>query len=375
VQSDPHPPRPSPAAAESPDAREGRALPPQAAAPSTRGSAAGWNGFGVGSWPSGLWRPYSGSSPFNVSAVGAVVHPDSAGMVQRVLSWNAQNPVGNLLAGTADTSVDYAHPTFYSQPSDPIFTLHATGGSPSIEGVRIPVPDAARAAGGADHHMAIVTPDGWEYDLWNVISKPRGGGTLTFELGGRTRIDGNGLDSYGTAARFGNLGGVIRAQELAAGRIEHALFITLKCTSTSTGFGYGTRPAPGGGQSAFVYPASHGGSSCSSADNAGAPPMGARFQLAMSDAQIQALGVPVWKKTILTALAHYGGYVGDTGGPGFAFQFESGTTYTSFGVADPLVTFAKANNLPTYNGTYVFNMATGVDWGQYLRVLTPPPAA
>ena len=33
----------------------------------------------------------------------------------------------------------------------------------------------------------------------------------------------------------------------------------------------------------------------------------------MSDAQIAALAVPAWKKTILTALAHYGGYVGDTG--------------------------------------------------------------
>jgi hypothetical protein len=339
------------------------------------GTAAGWLGFGVNAWPPASWRPYGGLSPFNLLAAGAVVHPDSAAIVERVLSWNAQNPVGNLLAGLADTSQDYAHPTFYAQPSDPVFTLHATGGSPSIEGMRIPVPDAARPAGGSDHHMAIVTPDGWEYDLWNVTSKPQGGGTLVFELGGRTRIDGNGLDSYGTAARFGNLAGVIRAQELVAGHIDHALFITVRCTSTSTGFGYDTRPAPGGGQSAYVYPASHGGSSCSSADNAGAPPMGARFQLAMSDAQIQALSVPVWKKTILTALAHYGGYVGDTGGPGFAFQFESGTTYTSFGVTDPLVTFAKANNLPTYNGSYVFNMTTGVDWTRYLQVLTPPPAA
>jgi hypothetical protein len=44
-------------------------------------------------------------------------------------------------------------------------------------------------------------------------------------------------------------------------------------------------------------------------------------------------------------------------------------------VTDPLVTFAKANNLPTYNGSYVFNMTTGVDWTRYLQVLTPPPAA
>jgi hypothetical protein len=39
------------------------------------------------------------------------------------------------------------------------------------------------------------------------------------------------------------------------------------------------------------------------------------------------------------------------------------------------VTFARANNVPTWNGTYVFNMAQGVDWARYLRVLAPPPAA
>jgi hypothetical protein len=83
----------------------------------------------------------------------------------------------------------------------------------------------------------------------------------------------------------------------------------------------------------------------------------------------------VWKKTILTALAHYGGYVGDTGGPGFAFEFESGTTYTSFGAADAMVTFAKANNVPTWNGRYVFNMSNGVNWAKYLRVLAPPPVS
>jgi hypothetical protein len=331
---------------------------------------AGWNGFGAGSWPSADWRPYSDSSPFNQAIpADAAAHPDSARIVSEVLSWNQP---GNLVAGSADTSSDYGHPTYYSQPGDPVYTLHATDGSPSIEGLRIPVPDAARPAAGGDAHMTIVTPDGWEYDLWDVQSKPAGGGTLTFALGGRTRIDGDGLNSYGTAARYGNLAGVIRAQELAAGHIDHALFISVKCTSTSTDFGDGTQPAPGGGQSAYVYPASHGGSGCSGAESADAPPMGARFQLDMSDAQIAALNVPSWKKTILTALAHYGGYVGDTGGPGFGFQFESSTMYTSFGFADPLVSLAKQSGISPWNGQYAFNMSGGVDWARYLRVLAPP---
>ena len=146
--------------------------------------------------------------------------------------------------------------------------------------------------------------------------------------------------------------------------------MVLKCTSSATTFGYGTT-TDGSSKSAFVYPAAAGGSRCGSADN-DAPPAGARFQLAMSDVQIAALGVPAWKQTILTALAHYGGYVGDTGGPGFGLMFESSTMYTSFGVADPLRQFAQQNSISQWSNMYAFNLASGVDWAKYLRIVAPP---
>jgi hypothetical protein len=332
------------------------------------GSMLGWNGFGVGAWPTGSWRPYSISSPFNRSTSGQVVHPNSADIVAKTLSLGN---IGNLVAGNAGTTSDYGHPTYYAQPTDPLFTLEWTGGGPgaAIDGMQIRIPNAARPAAGADGHMTVVEPDGWEYDFWRVGTKPQGGGTMTFAGGGRTRIDGSGLNSGATASNFGNLAGVIRAQELMAGRIDHALFIVVECTAKGTDFGYGTRTTSNG---SMVYPASHGASACST-DSPDLPPVGARFQLAMSDAQIQALPVPGWKRTILTALAHYGGYVGDTGGPGFAFQFESGSTYTSFGVSDKMVDFAKiANGVTNYDGKYVFNMADDVEWAKYLRVLVPP---
>jgi len=215
----------------------------------------------------------------------------------------------------------------------------------------------------------VVTPDGWEYDFWRAQKPPPGGGTLTFAWGGRTRIDGNGLDSGGTAARFGNLAGMIRAPELAAGRINHALFIVLKCAARGTGFGYGT--VAGTQSSSWVYPASAGGSSCAAGES-DAPPLGARFVLDMSAAQIQALAMPVWKKAILTALAEYGGYFGDTGGPGFGFMFESSTTYTALGMPDPLQTFGLQNGLPTWEGRCIFNVSSGVEWEKHLRVLAPP---
>ena len=121
-------------------------------------------------------------------------------------------PPAPLYAGTADTPADFGHPTFYARPSDPLYTLHATNGAArSIEGLKIPIPADARPAAGGDGHMTVVTPDGWEYDFWQVQSRPAGGGVLTYHGGGRTRIDGDGLGSGGTASGFGNLAGVIRA--------------------------------------------------------------------------------------------------------------------------------------------------------------------
>jgi hypothetical protein len=296
------------------------------------------------------------------------VDPNSAAIVKTVLSWGQPE---HLVAGTAETSEDWGHPTFFAEPSDPVYTLHATEpwGTNPLNGMRIPIPPDARPAGSSDGHMTVVTPEGWEYDFWRAQTPPAGGGTFTFAWGGRTRIDGSGLDSGGTASGFGNMAGMIRAPELAAGRINHALFIVLRCAAQGTSFGYGA--TVGTGTSSYVYPANNGGSICPAGET-NAPPLGTRFMLDMSEAQIQALAVPTWKKAILTALAQYGGYVGDTGGPGFAFMFESSTTYTALGLPDPLMEFGRQSALPTWEGRYIFNVASGVEWEKYLRVLTPP---
>jgi hypothetical protein len=309
--------------------------------------------FTVGAWPGGCWHPYAATSPFN-RAISAtpLVRADSAAIVARVLGFGAAT---NLVAGTAGTTSDWQHPTYYPQAADPLFTLHCTEtwGTCAIEGMTVRVPDAARPAAGSDHHMTIVDQaTGWEYDLWNVTSKPAGGGTLSFGWGGRTRIDGDGLGSDATAARFGNLAGIIRAQEMQAGRIDHALFMVINCDA-----------------GAYVYPALKAGRAC--ADRTSAAPMGSRFQLNMSSAEIEALAVPAWKKTILHAMAEYGMYFGDTGGGGFGLQFESGSTYTSFGYQDAMVTFAAQNGVPLYQGKYIFDLKTGVDYANRLRVLDP----
>jgi hypothetical protein len=307
------------------------------------------------------WRPYSDSSPFNreLSAGGDVqVAQTSRPVVSRLMDLGGP---GNLTVGDADTEEDWWHPVYWSAPADPEFILHcyeSSWGRCSIEGMRVRVPDAARPAAGGDAHLTVVDREsGWEYDLYKVRSKPAGGGVLEFRWGGRTRIDGDGLGSGATVSGFGSLAGIVRGQELAAGEIRHALFMVVKCTNGEA-----------------VWPASGGaGTRCSDMglSDADAPPMGTRFQLAMSDGEIAALGVPGWKQTLLRAMAHYGMYVGDTGGGSWGVQMESGSSYTSFGQEDPLVTFARRHGVPTYKGKYVLNLSDGVEWQQRLRVVDP----
>ncbi len=290
---------------------------------------------------------------------------DSAQIVQSWLStWSSGgSSTPRFSVGTADSREDYDHPLYYAQPGDPVYTVHCaeSWGRCPVEGMQIQIPGAASPAGGSDGHMAVIDQSsGWEYDFWQVRQKSAGGGTLTVSWGGRTKIDGEGLGSPATAANFGLAAGIIRPQELAAGRIEHALFMVVKCTN-----GRAVWPA-----------ASNSGRSCSSMglSNAGAPAMGQHFFLDMSDAQIEALSKPAWQKTILRAMARYGLYVGDTGG-GF-LKIESGSSYTSFGLPDPWIQIARDAGLsPWHDGStgkdvYTFDLSKAVDWAGNLKVAT-----
>ena len=239
-------------------------------------------------------------------------------------------------------------------------------GTCEIEGMQVRIPDQARPAGGDDGHMAVIDQaGGWEYDFWQVRSKPRGGGTISISWGGRTAIgtaDADGLGSTATGAHFGLAAGVIRPAELAAGEIDHALFSVVKCTD-------GTSVAPAGG--GVGRPCSELG-----LPNADAPAMGQHFYLDMSEAEIAALAKPEWQKTILRALAKYGTYVGDTGGGGWTVMFESGSSYTSFGQTDPWITLGDDYGVRKWTNSSgrtlrIWNFRNAVDWASELEVAAP----
>jgi hypothetical protein len=285
----------------------------------------------AGQYPQAPWHPYSATSPFNRRLpANPRVSANSSTYMQRIKAFSPT--LDNNIVGQ-QSSQDFNHPTYYSSATDPLVKIHCTEpwGTCAVEGMQIRIPSAAKPTTSSDAHMTVVDPaSGWEYDFWETSSTRSA--QLNIGWGGRTRIDGDGLNSDGTAAKFGNLAGIIRAPEMQAMTdIGHALFMVIACDD-------GTH----------VYPATKSGHKC-----AGGIPMGSQVWLQMSDTEIDALAVPAWQKVLLRAFAHYGAFFGDTGGPGWQLQFESGLTYTSFGRPDPLVAWAKSQGWAAWNGTYV----------------------
>ncbi len=341
------------------------ALLPRAASAANCDFEAGLGTYSSTNQPGACWRPYDDSSPFNRQlAPGTPAVPDSSSMVSHLL---AGGGVGYIVAG--DPQRDGGVPIYWSQPSDPVYSLHCVKpwGHCDIEGMQIHVPAQAEPTGGYatpdnehDAHLTIVDQQsGWEYDLWNVQSKT--GSTFNFGWGGRTRIDGDGLGSAAVAAGYGSIAGPIRPEELAAGEINHALSMVVPCTNSS------------------VYPANGTGLSCSDAGlpDANSIPMGSHFQLGMRQSAIRRLKVAPWKKAVLSALATYGAYVSDTSGVAdqWGFEKESSASFTGFGQPDPWVQLARSLGYKpedfNHNGyqEYWMNLASGVPWNR-MRVVS-----
>jgi hypothetical protein len=308
---------------------------------------------GLAQTPTG--RPYSAASPFN-TPVGPspAVLPDSATVVAQSLPGGKPSP---LSTGRMEAN-NYDHPVYRSRPSDPLVTLSVPG--KAINGKRINVPAYAQAAGGSDGHLGIVAPDGYEYDLWQA--RRVDATTISARIAYRQKADGPGITtpqlqrrdrSYGggVAAGWGLRAGMIRAAEMRAGRIDHALFVVI------------SHGGPG-----FVYPSSASAGS----GNPNGPKMGQRFWLDLSDAQIDATSAPAWEKTIAKAVHDYGAYFGDTGGNGFGFMLESSTPYVAAGVANPWDFYWPGQGVrkhPTWG--YTATPSSTAIWS-HLKAIAPP---
>ena len=316
------------------------------------------SGFGSQNWPPACWRPFGDTTPFNqrLSASSRLL-PNSAQMVSNLMSIGQIN---NGRAGIADTCEDWQKATFWAKDSDPLWRIQ--GGSTvapyNIDGAQIRMPASAHPAGctqagGSDRHLAIVY-EGYEYGMWNVTIDATNH-IIYPETGRKVQVSGDGLNASCTNARFACLAGQVRYQELAAGRIDHALFATTNHLRTG-----------------YAYPAKQGSTNNGSLGSDW-PQNGTRMQLDPSYATDQWLAqFPVWKQGILRAMRDYGAYFGDdSGSPLSVASFESGTSYTAFGLPDPFKQYAQdhiGQNISQSGGIYYFDLRSGVDWS-HLRVI------
>jgi hypothetical protein len=315
--------------------------------------------FEAGAWPGACWRPYGDSSPFNrkIGSSPAIVSGSRAAS-NRMAAAGGLDPIG-----AGDPERDYGIATYFATETDPTYKVECLEewGHCALEDVRVPLPAGAAPSGrwplpeetSWDSHLTVVDQkSGWEYDMWNVWRVDHGQREIEASWGGRTKIAGDGLGSAAIAANYGSFAGVIRPQELAAGRIDHALVMNVPCTKGK------------------VWPATGTGRLCADAGlpSRGAPYMGSRYQLAISAEKLSTY--PSWQRAILRALKQYGAYVADTTGleEDWSLKFESRAGYTSLGHEDPFVTLGRELGFDPqdYNENgwdeYWFLYNKGVNW-------------
>ena len=120
----------------------------------------------------GVFRPFAADSPWNVPAT-------SKGPIEPLNPYVAElgAPGLDLAISGIPPESDYAKPTFFADPGDPVTstvtltTDWSPNGDLEWDGGPIPVPAGAAPAPGSDGHLAIVSADrstAWE--LWRCTS-------------------------------------------------------------------------------------------------------------------------------------------------------------------------------------------------------------
>lgn len=153
-----------------------------------------------------------------------------------------------------------------------------------------PIPDDPLIEHGSDHHILIVDTD--DCTLYEIYDASFDGGTWSGGSGAVWDLGSNALRpetwTSADAAGLPILPGLVRYDEVMAGRIEHALRFTVEDTA------------------GYVWPARHQ----TSDPLAGIPAMGARFRL-KGDYDIS--GFPPEIQVILQAMKDYGIILADNG--------------------------------------------------------------
>jgi hypothetical protein len=260
--------------------------------------------------PAAVWRPFNAQSPWNTPIpANPTLDPNSAALID---DFKNSSQWGVHL----DVNIDgYSIPLFWADASTPkVLVTCRTGGhgfvgtNGSNATAMVPIPAGAAPDPQSDHHLLIVDRStDTEYGMWDTVFA---NGAWTCGLGALLDLNGTGVrplakdatpwwEAHGARAwGVGLSAGLIRPEEIAAGRIEHALVVAYPHIRAGM----------------YVPPAS----TAQGANGVGAQkdrgiPCGGRIQLDPS-IDVDAIAVSAAGKAILRALQIYGAYVGDYSG-------------------------------------------------------------
>ena len=250
----------------------------------------------------GVWRPFTADSPWNTPiGAGASVHPEST----------------SLIAGLRDSAPgmgiyvnipEYSVPVYWVDGSEPLVEVFGPVTNIGMPGTFMaPVPAGAMPAGGDDRHLSVARRDTGE--AWDLIGARFTGSRWDTDLAATSDLNGTGVRppkngeqewyvSHGArACGYPLIAGLIRVEEMEAGRIEHALVI-----------GY-----PGIRSRYYTQPASTAQATFPAISPDVGMPCGARIQLDPS-IDVGSLGLSPAGTVIARALQEYGAFVGDFSG-------------------------------------------------------------
>jgi hypothetical protein len=186
---------------------------------------------------SGPWRPFNDQSPWNsLIADNPPLAPDSAALISdlRTSSQFGQNLDINIAR--------FSIPLYYATPGTATVDVLCELGGIGFMGnegsdahAQVPIPAGAAPDPESDRHLLIVDrAKNLEWGMWNTVNTR---GRWTCGLGATADLNGDGLrpfkpnnptwyTSHGArACGFPLIAGLIRTEEIDAGRIEHALVI------------------------------------------------------------------------------------------------------------------------------------------------------
>jgi hypothetical protein len=255
-------------------------------------------------------RVFAATSPFNAPIPG---DPTLDANSERIAAALSEKVVANLHDfGIAIYEVD-------GSTSPVAVSCTQPWGTCLLDGDRHRVPDGARPAPGDDGSLVVID---WSerrtVEMWQAVQLSSESWSTSW--GTTTAIDGTGIPTlFGNGAGVSHLAGAIRVEEIANGRIDHALAFSTN-NACRSGFRYPATKTDGGSTQADCILE------------------GTRIQLD-PEIDLDAVRLTPAERTIGRALQTHGAYAIDGGGTPMAFNFEVASDASSH---DPGIVYAAA---------------------------------